>query len=118
MQIKAIPKSDILILLGEIETLKAQFWLRLTEWQGRNSIAEDKIVTKPAKQVPQAPAPGPQGRIQMRDVVQMVGLSKATIWNMVVEGSFPKQREIGLRSVGWLDTEAHEWIKGRFEEGK
>jgi prophage regulatory protein len=116
-QIKTIPKSDIPLLLGEIETLKAQLWLRLTEWEGRESVAEDRapIVKNPAKQVSHDPAPGPHGRIlRMKDVVQMVSLSKATIWNMVGEGRFPKQRKIGVRSVGWLDMKSHEWIKGRF----
>jgi hypothetical protein len=30
---KTLPKTEIPALLGEIETLKARLWLRLTEWE-------------------------------------------------------------------------------------
>ena len=122
-QIRTIPKSEIPSILGEIETLKAQLWLCLTEWEGLDSVlvfakTSGNQAEKPAMQIPHDQIPGPEGRIlRLKDVVRMVGLSKATIWNMVREGKFPKQRHIGQRSVGWLDTEVHEWISGRVGRG-
>jgi prophage regulatory protein len=121
-QINSIPKADIPILLGEIETLKAKLWVRLNQGEemevsvsyapklGDKMKVNDKHI-KPNLQ----PQPiSPQGRLlRLKEVVRMVGLSRSTIYNYVNDGKFPKHRNIGPRSVGWLDTEIHEWIRSR-----
>ena len=125
-QIRAIPKSKIPPLLGEIETLKARLWVRLIEPEERDSVivlaksaSEQAPIEKPAKEISQHNFVGPEGRIlRLKDVVRFVGLSRATIWKMHKEGRFPRSRHIGPRSVGWLDTEIHGWINERFGNGK
>lgn len=47
------------------------------------------------------------------DVQAMTGLSRSSIYAMMDNGSFPKQINLGARSVGWLDHEVQEWLEGR-----
>ncbi len=51
--------------------------------------------------------------VRSSEVVKKVGLSRVTIWRMEREGTFPKRRQIGPGSVGWLEHEVDEWIKSR-----
>ncbi len=113
-QIRTIPKSEIPGLIGEIESLKAQLWMRIMEQEVLWPVAKTQIIDKSTKQIKRDPMPKPEGRIlRMKDVIRLVGLCRATIWNMARDGRFPKHRKLGPRSVGWLDTEIHEWIGTR-----
>jgi predicted DNA-binding transcriptional regulator AlpA len=51
--------------------------------------------------------------IRAKEVVYMTGLSRSTIWRMEKEGKFPSRRAIGSRSIGWLESDIMNWIKGR-----
>jgi prophage regulatory protein len=122
-QIKTIPKSEIPGLIGEVEILKAKLWLRLTEWEDLQPVlvfaksAKERMqfVKKTNKQLQSDQIPGPEGRIlRTKEVIRKIGLSRPTIWRMERDGKFPKRRNIGGKSVGWLDTEIHDWINGRF----
>jgi len=42
-----------------------------------------------------------------------IGLSRATIYKRIKEGSFPRQIPLGLRSAGWLESEINDWITER-----
>ena len=37
----------------------------------------------------------------------------STVWRWESVGNFPKRRQIGPNSVGWLATEVDAWIKTR-----
>jgi len=47
------------------------------------------------------------------DVQRVTGLSKATIWRLVKEGSFPRPVRLGARAVGWRADEVVSWIDSR-----
>jgi prophage regulatory protein len=122
-QIRTIPKADIPGLLGDIKMLKARCWLRLTEWEepepvilfakrGRNPASAIESATQSA--LP-SQIPAPQGRnLKFKDIAPMVRLSRSTIWRKMRDGSFPKCRKISEGSVGWLDTEIHDWVASKF----
>jgi prophage regulatory protein len=113
-QIKTIPKSEIPGLIGEFESLKAQLWMRLMEQEDLRPVAQAQNSCRTPKPIQCDPIPKPEGRIlRLKEVVRMVGLSRSTVWNLDREGKFPKHRKLGPRSVGWLDTEVHEWIGTR-----
>jgi predicted DNA-binding transcriptional regulator AlpA len=42
-------------------------------------------------------------------VVQLIGMSRASLWRMEREGRFPVRRRVGIRRVGWLEGEVREW---------
>jgi prophage regulatory protein len=51
--------------------------------------------------------------LRIQDVVQRVGLSRSTIWNMSSDGRFPAPRNLSGRSVGWLAADVRAWIDSR-----
>lgn len=46
-------------------------------------------------------------------VKQLVGLSRPTVWRLENEGNFPKRRKLGTNSVGWMESEIHQWLENR-----
>lgn len=58
-----------------------------------------------------AEAPPRTSRIlRLRQVIDMSGLSKATIYRLGTLGLFPKSFKIGLAAVGWDEAEIEFWI--------
>lgn len=54
--------------------------------------------------------------IRLKEVIDSTGLARSTIYKYIDEGSFPKPVSLGGRSVGWVETEVHDWILERIEE--
>lgn len=46
----------------------------------------------------------------MPELQKKIGLCKASIYNRIAEGSFPKPISLGGRSVGWIESELDQWI--------
>lgn len=53
--------------------------------------------------------------LRLPDVKTRTGLSRSTIYQHMSEGQFPKPISIGLRAVGWLESEIEEWVARRIE---
>ena len=51
--------------------------------------------------------------LRLPEVMSVVGLRRACIYKMQREGIFPKRIRIGVRAVGWLDSEIHAWLAKR-----
>ena len=51
--------------------------------------------------------------IRLPELLQIVGLSRPSIYRLVKLGEFPQQVKIGLSAVGWSRTEVEHWIAGR-----
>ena len=41
------------------------------------------------------------------------GKSRSTVWRWTQAGQFPKAKQIGPNSVGWLKSEIDEWVSSR-----
>ncbi len=48
--------------------------------------------------------------LTMADLKELVPFSKPTIYQMIREGSFPKQVRLGPNRVAWLRSEVLGWI--------
>ena len=60
-----------------------------------------------------------QNRILRRpEVEKLVGLSRATIYERMSEGTFPKPLPLGGRLVGWLERDIQDWINQRIQDAK
>lgn len=53
--------------------------------------------------------------IKLKEVQQLTGLSRSSIYQFIQDGIFPKQIKIGLRAVAWIETEIHDWVNKRIE---
>ena len=49
--------------------------------------------------------------LELRDVIKTTSLSKATIYRMMRNGEFPKQRKISMRRVAWLKEDVTDWVE-------
>lgn len=57
---------------------------------------------------------GTRPRILRRKQVQdLTGLSRSTIYLRIAHGTFPKAISLGARAVGWLESEIDEWLESR-----
>jgi prophage regulatory protein len=54
-------------------------------------------------------------RIKLPSVINITGISRTSIYNRIEEGTFPKQINLGERSVGWVKSEIIEWINVRIQ---
>lgn len=50
---------------------------------------------------------------KLTSLVTRVGLSKSTIYKMIKAGNFPPPKQLGMRSVGWLESDIQAWIDSR-----
>jgi len=46
----------------------------------------------------------------MSEVVQITGVSRATIYVWMDAGIFPKASKLGLRRIGWRASQIYNWI--------
>lgn len=52
--------------------------------------------------------------LRLKEVQQMTGLSRSTIYAEIAKGNFPKQVKLtGARSVGWYESAVVQWIESR-----
>lgn len=54
--------------------------------------------------------------LRFREVKEMVGLGKTTLYARIKEGSFPKPISLGGRAVGWIKSEVVAWLVARINE--
>ncbi|EMM2266961.1 AlpA family transcriptional regulator [Pseudomonas aeruginosa] len=54
--------------------------------------------------------------IRLKDVIDSTGIARSTIYKLIGEGEFPKPVPLVGRSVGWVESEVHEWIRGRIAQ--
>jgi len=53
--------------------------------------------------------------LRLKEVINKTGLARSTIYKYLDAGTFPKPIPLGGRSVGWVDSEVHQWILTRIE---
>jgi len=51
--------------------------------------------------------------LSFREVQQLTGLSRSTLYRQMKLGMFPKARSISTRKVGFLEKELELWIQER-----
>jgi len=51
--------------------------------------------------------------MRIDEVVMRVGLSRPTLWRLEKAELFPKRRQLGPHSVGWIAEEVEAWLQSR-----
>jgi prophage regulatory protein len=54
--------------------------------------------------------------LRIGDVERVTGLPRATIYEMVGKGLFPKQVRLSPRAVAWIESEILDWQSARIAE--
>jgi prophage regulatory protein len=56
--------------------------------------------------------------LRLPRVIERVGFSRSAIYDFVSKGGFPKPVKIGVRAVGWLDSDIDAWIRDRLAKAQ
>lgn len=51
--------------------------------------------------------------LRIKQVMQVTGLSRMTIYRLELADKFPKRRQLSENSVAWLESDISEWIETR-----
>jgi prophage regulatory protein len=51
--------------------------------------------------------------LRLPAVVRMTGLARSAIYRMEAAGQFPQRIKLGLRAVGWIESEVQAWLAAR-----
>ena len=51
--------------------------------------------------------------VRPREVLEMIGVSRTTLWRMVQSGAFPRPVRITVRNNGFVLEAVEEWMKAR-----
>lgn len=54
--------------------------------------------------------------LRLPAVIDLTGLNRATIYEMVDRGDFPKPAKIGARAIAWPENEVEAWAAERLAE--
>ena len=54
--------------------------------------------------------------LRMPEVMKNTGLARSTIYKMIAENNFPVQISLGVKSVGWLESDIQSWIQERISQ--
>ncbi|WP_263258976.1 helix-turn-helix transcriptional regulator [Pseudomonas oryzihabitans] len=54
--------------------------------------------------------------IRLKEVMDITGLARSTIYKYIADKEFPAPLPLGDRCVGWLESEIQEWILLRIAE--
>jgi prophage regulatory protein len=55
--------------------------------------------------------------LRFKEVKQLIGLSRSSIWRLEKSGNFPRRRRLSSLAVGWLSSEVESWIDSRKSVG-
>jgi predicted DNA-binding transcriptional regulator AlpA len=61
----------------------------------------------------QEDTPGSHRLIRIAEVLQICGLSRATLYREIKAKEFPAPLKLSARSVGWRQEEVMEWVASR-----
>jgi prophage regulatory protein len=56
--------------------------------------------------------------LRLPSVKARTGLSRSSIYLRANEGTFPKPISLGMRAVGWLESEVDSWLSSRVEQSR
>lgn len=55
----------------------------------------------------------PTAILRRKQVEQRIGLSRSFIYKGIQEGTFPKPIPLGVRAVGWRESDIQAWLEAQ-----
>lgn len=56
--------------------------------------------------------------LDLKEVKQITGLSRSSIYSYVQKATFPKSVLIGKRKVGWIKAEVDAWVAAKISAAR
>ena len=56
--------------------------------------------------------------IRLPEVIVRTGLKRSTIYAAIQAGTFPAQIPLGMRAVGWDESEVSAWVEARIQAAR
>lgn len=53
----------------------------------------------------------PERMIRLNTVLDRTGLSRATLYRKIADGTFPKQIKLSTRCAGWRESAINAWLR-------
>ncbi|NOJ11286.1 helix-turn-helix transcriptional regulator [Vibrio splendidus] len=54
--------------------------------------------------------------MRLKEVTQITGISRSSLYKYLNEGKFPRPVSLGARSVAWVDHEIQAWITTKMKQ--
>lgn len=105
-RIRQFPAGIRFFSAGPIHAVGVQF-------QARQSSVHIRQMTKMHQKIQNEPAILRRPQVQER-----TGLSRSTLYQYIKDGGFPKPVQLGLRAVGWLESDISDWIAMRVKDSR
>ena len=51
--------------------------------------------------------------VRLDEAMKVCGLSRASLYRLEREGTFPRRIKIAPNAIGWLESELEEWVVSR-----
>ncbi|EKO3838460.1 DNA-binding protein [Vibrio harveyi] len=58
----------------------------------------------------------PNRMMRLKEVMHICGLSRASIYSFMEDGSFPQPVSLGARAIGWRYQDLQDWIHEKIQE--
>lgn len=54
--------------------------------------------------------------IRLKEVMDLTGLSRASVYKFMAKNTFPKSVSLGDRAVAWVEQEVADWVLDKIAE--
>ena len=62
--------------------------------------------------------PKHQRILRLAQVREVTGLGRSCIYQLQAEKQFPQRIKIGVRAVGWIESEVQQWVARRITQSR
>lgn len=100
--VKKLQKSGKIGFVQVTKTETMFFGYQLLEHLLKNTVEQ--------KSSPQKSIGAPERILRIKEVTELTGVSRTTIWRMERNGNFPARVQLGIGSVGWRFSEVNDWM--------
>ena len=56
--------------------------------------------------------------LRLPEVLNLTGLGRSTIYKKISAGEFPKSISLGVKSVGWIESDIQKWLETKITATK
>ena len=57
----------------------------------------------------------PEQLYRSRELTELLGISRSTLYNWTLSGHFPKPIKLGSRAIAWSESDVQGWITSQQE---